>query len=304
MGLDTTIWELLKIKLKKRDDSVLDQYNRLFMVRLLLICAAIGGISWSTDHIHCNVPGYIPDSTEFEEYAHTVETSCWIQGLFIHRDLTSHQDATAYYGITEDIDFDGIIHGSNGSNELCKTKNRMGKKPNEACRKMEKTFFTQYQYLPFLLCTLALLYYLPYMLHKVAAYDIVKLRDVTKHDQKTDSKKMSPQNIRKYFFRNKNRIFPKSLIKPEFQTYENINLLAKVSGKERYSHFKQNMIHYGLLIVVKLLYIGVNIIALFFLDWILGNNFADYGIEVYKWTRLNHFEQYDYLGPREDPKPS
>ena len=153
--------------------------------------------------------------------------------------------------------------------------------------------------------TLALLYYLPYILHKVAAYDIVKLRDVTKHDQKADSKKMSPENVRKYFFRHKEKIFPKLLIKPQSQVYENVNLLAKIKRRPgRYTHFKQNMIHYGLLILVKLLYIGVNIAALFFLDWILGNNFADYGIEVYKWTRLNHFEQYDYLGPREDPKPS
>ena len=51
------IWEFMKIKIRPRDDNIMDQYSRLFMMRLLLFCAAVAGISWSTDQFHCVVPG-------------------------------------------------------------------------------------------------------------------------------------------------------------------------------------------------------------------------------------------------------
>ena len=51
------IWEFMKIKIRPRDDNIMDQYSRLFMMRLCLFCAAVAGISWSTDQFHCVVPG-------------------------------------------------------------------------------------------------------------------------------------------------------------------------------------------------------------------------------------------------------
>ena len=51
--------DFLKIRIKSRDDTMSDQYSRLFMVKLLLVCAAIAGVSWSTDQLNCVIPGML-----------------------------------------------------------------------------------------------------------------------------------------------------------------------------------------------------------------------------------------------------
>ena len=82
------------------------------------------------------------DSTEFEEYARTVQISCWIQGLYIFRALAKETDSVAYYGITKDIDEDGMVD-VDGTKTLCKTFNKIDGRRNEDCKPMEKTFFIQ-----------------------------------------------------------------------------------------------------------------------------------------------------------------
>jgi hypothetical protein len=51
------IQSLIKIKIKARDDGILDQYNRLFMVRVLLMATAVCSLNWYTDKFDCIVPG-------------------------------------------------------------------------------------------------------------------------------------------------------------------------------------------------------------------------------------------------------
>lgn len=53
----TDLKDMLSIEIKSRPDSYSDQYNRLFMLKLLLVCSLIMGISWFTDSINCIVPG-------------------------------------------------------------------------------------------------------------------------------------------------------------------------------------------------------------------------------------------------------
>ena len=48
----------------------------------------------------------------------------------------------AYYGVTKDIDQDGMVEGD-GAKALCKTYNKLDGTYNENCEAMEKTFFTQ-----------------------------------------------------------------------------------------------------------------------------------------------------------------
>ena len=85
--------------------------------------------------------GYVPDSDEFADYARTVSTTCWIEGVYVYRSLaTTNLDQTSYYGITKDIDLDGRL---SGGKELCKTFDRMTHKFNEECEPMDKTFFIQ-----------------------------------------------------------------------------------------------------------------------------------------------------------------
>ena len=53
----TDIKSMLSISIKSRHDSHTDQYNRIFMVKLLLVSSLIMGISWFQDSINCMVPG-------------------------------------------------------------------------------------------------------------------------------------------------------------------------------------------------------------------------------------------------------
>ena len=55
----TDLKDMLSIHIKSRPDSYSDQYNRLFMFKLLLVCSLVTGISWFTDSIHCIIPGQL-----------------------------------------------------------------------------------------------------------------------------------------------------------------------------------------------------------------------------------------------------
>jgi len=53
----TDIKGMLSISIKSRHDSHSDQYNRIFMVKILMISTLIMGISWYRDSITCIIPG-------------------------------------------------------------------------------------------------------------------------------------------------------------------------------------------------------------------------------------------------------
>ena len=53
----TDIKGMLSIAIKSRHDSHADQFNRIFMVKILLVSSLIMGISWFQDSINCIVPG-------------------------------------------------------------------------------------------------------------------------------------------------------------------------------------------------------------------------------------------------------
>ena len=53
----TDIKGLLSVTIKSRHDSHSDQYNRIFMVKLMLVSSLVMGISWFQDSITCIVPG-------------------------------------------------------------------------------------------------------------------------------------------------------------------------------------------------------------------------------------------------------
>lgn len=58
MSSDTNaIQDLLKIRIKSRDDGLTDQYNRIIMVKLLAILSLIMTAAWFEESISCMVPG-------------------------------------------------------------------------------------------------------------------------------------------------------------------------------------------------------------------------------------------------------
>jgi len=257
----TDIKGMLSISIKSRHDSHSDQYNRIFMVKLLLVCTLVMGISWYSDSISC----IIPDAHKID--GGFVSSTCWIQGVYIYKELRARVDEVAYFGIPKDIDFDGILEDSKDK-ELCPMQPKLSSQKKEGCRPMHKTFFIQYQYFPFLIAALAIIFYLPYLLFRAVNNDLISLKDNVKGDGDDKAEK-----ITKYYFSQK--------------TNPNRNNAGRVLGN----------------ILVKILYLVANVVTLTGLDRLLNYEYVGYGNAWLKWTRLSNTVQYDYMGMRDHPKP-
>ena len=49
--ITTDFAKLFSISIKQRTDNYTDQYNRIFMVKVLLACTIVMGASWYTDSV-------------------------------------------------------------------------------------------------------------------------------------------------------------------------------------------------------------------------------------------------------------
>ena len=162
---------LFKVKIKERSDCYSDQFNRIFLVKIMLACCIIMSISWYKDSIKCIVPGVNSIDGGF------VSETCWIQGLYVYRELTDRMNEVAYFGIPRDMDNDGMLK----SGELCSTTGKLGA-INDDCIPMKKTFMLQYQWMPFMIGAFAALYYIPYIFHNSINSDIISLNKLLKSD--------------------------------------------------------------------------------------------------------------------------
>ena len=59
------IKNMLSIHIKPRHDSIPDQYSRIFMVKLLLVCTIIIGVNQYNDKVTCIIPGKEITFSEF-----------------------------------------------------------------------------------------------------------------------------------------------------------------------------------------------------------------------------------------------
>lgn len=69
-----SIKEIVSIKIKARHDSISDQYNRIFMVKMCIISSAIIGVNYFNDKVSCIVANSNGMDGGF------VGSACWIQG--------------------------------------------------------------------------------------------------------------------------------------------------------------------------------------------------------------------------------
>ena len=121
--------------------------------------------------------------------------------------------------------------------------------------------------MPFLIAALAVLYYAPYVVFKINNQDLVSLKDSIKKEN-PDAGKI----VNSYF---NNRVNPQ----------------------------KRSYLRIALDILIKIWYFLANIIALFWLDSLLNNDYVSYGTKWVNWSKLNNSIQFDYLGMRDFPKP-
>ena len=252
----TDIKGMLSVKIKPRNDSYTDQYNRIFMVKILLVCVVIMGISWFNDSIKCLVPGVNSVDGGF------VSQACWIQGVYVYKELMNRPNDVAYFGIPKDMDLDGKLE----SGELCSVSPKLGV-INKKCTPMQKTFFLQYQWMPFLVAALAVLYYLPYIGFRSANNDLISLKNTIKSGA-PDAGKI----IKHYFNR---RVNP---------------------SRSMYLRVVFN-------ILIKVLYIVSNLVAFLGLDNLLNGEFTTYGSKWVAWSKLDNSVAYDYMGKSDHLKP-
>lgn len=249
---------MLTIKIKPRHDGMSDQYSRIFMVKILLISSFIMSISWYKDSIQC----IVPDSHGID--GGFVSATCWIQGVYVYRELIDKIDMVAYYGMPKNMDNDGMLKGTE---ELCSTQPKLDVEPSADCIPMTKTFFLQYQYMPFLIAALAMLYYIPYIAYIASNQDMILLRKDAK-DENAD-----PTQIAKHYFNHKINP-PRTLA---------MRVLMNV--------------------IIKALYFAANLISFLGLNSILNDNYIQYGTKWSRWSVLDNHIAHDYMGMRDFPKP-
>ena len=74
----SSVKEIVSIKIKPRHDSISDQYNRIFMTKMCIICSAIIGVNYFNDNVSCIIANANGMDGGF------VGSACWIQGINLY----------------------------------------------------------------------------------------------------------------------------------------------------------------------------------------------------------------------------
>lgn len=166
--IDDHVKEYLNVKLKNRQDDFTDQVSRIIVTKLLVVFSLILGLVWFKDETNC-ITHPESDTQIPEKFLHN---ACWIKGFYIYPHLSQHMDQSAYYGIPLELENDG--HRDDDSAILCSTKKKSRDK--STCVPMVKQYYTQYQWMPFYLFSLAFLFHYPYILFRLSNTDMASLR--------------------------------------------------------------------------------------------------------------------------------
>lgn len=241
--------------MKTRHDSICDQFNRLFMTRVLLIMSVIMGFDYYSDKVSCMVLGESHLGKDF------IHAACWISGFYIYEEMKTRLDKSSYYGIPYTIDNDGIEY--DGS--LCPTRDKNGKIPG--CNPMTKVYYLQYQWMPFYVGSLAIFYYIPYIIFRMVNTDLVSLKAAITSLPNGDAISI----IRNYF---------------NYKVNPVLFLRLRICWN----------------IFVKTLYILFSLITFYLTDYLLLNNFKYYGTDYLYWSATNPLKQHTNVKHRSRAK--
>ena len=187
----------------------------------------------------------------------------YIAGFYVYRDLKYTEDDrtpswyAGYYGLSKD--FDAV--GRTKDNDIC----TVGQQDN--CQPIEKTFYLQYQWFPFYVASLALLFYLPHFLFRFINTDIISLRAAIK------SLDVNVECLVKNFF--------------NYQINPPSRMYMRIFGN----------------IIVKICYIIVNVVAFTWTDHLLYGEFKNFGTAWLRWNSKIHQTAFDYTKSRKLVKP-
>ena len=177
--------------------------------------------------------------------------------------MQTRLNQSGYYGIPKNMDYDGI----NPLGQLCATTDRALEHVH-GCTPMKKIYYLQYQYMPFFIAALSLLYYFPYIIYKLINTDLFSLKE---HFSKDD---ITLDIISQSFFNH------------EINTQRRMRYRSVIN------------------IFVKVMYLLANLIAFCSIDKLLNNDFSSYGIRYTKWMEIENYLAHSHnLKMRVEPKP-
>ena len=130
-------------------------------------------------------------------------------------------------------------------------------------------FLFQYQWLPFYVCALTLMYYIPYLLFNAVNQDLFTLKNDIKAEDVT----------------------AKKIIKGYFSEIHSLKKRGKFTIRQ------------VLNVAIKLTYFAANILAFTGTDYLLEGEFLNYGVQWVKWSSKPNTIKFDYKGLRDFPKP-
>lgn len=241
--------DILNIKLKSRIDSYTDQFHRIFLSKMAMLASFLLAINWLNDTMSCIIPEHHEINSGFITHA------CWIQGYFVYKALTHNPGTFGYHGIPINIAYDGYYpdYNQDGNTVFCKLE-----ETNPNCVPMKKTFYLQYQWFPFYMALLSLLYYFPYVFYRHYNTDIISLKTCLK------SPDIDVQGILKNYF-NRDE-------KP-------VSTMRRIVAVNLF---------------IKIFYVLVNILAFFGTNELLNGDFMTYGVDWVKWKSQPDHIEYDY----------
>ncbi|XP_066918022.1 innexin inx3-like [Clytia hemisphaerica] len=248
-ALTESVWEVITWKSKTPYDAASDQYTRIFMPKLFIISSLVMGFSYFNDKLNCMVSARLHELKEF------VQETCWIQGFYIYQEMHTRLNESSYYGIPEYNGYDGVTKAG----QLCSMLDRAGGK-NIACNEMTKRYFLHYQWLPFFVCSMAILYFFPYLIFRAGNSDIISLVDLVLTGNMKDVDKL----VNNYF---------------------NYKINSKLKMRI--------IIWFNL--VLKFLYIGINFAGFFLTDFTMDSLFIDYGAAWWEWNKVPNSIAHDIV---------
>ncbi|XP_066918028.1 innexin inx1-like isoform X2 [Clytia hemisphaerica] len=255
-GLTTSLWEVISWKSKSQYDTAGDQYTRIFMPKLFIISSLIMAFSYFNDKLNCMVSSRLNGLKEF------VQETCWIQGFYIYHEMHTKLNESSYYGIPEYTGYNGITKDG----QLCSTINRAGG-VHTKCAPMTKRYFLHYQWVPFYVVSLAILYYVPYLIFKSVNSDLISLVDTVETGNLRDVDKIA-------------------------NNYFNYRINSKVKMK----------IIVWVNLMIKVIFIVVNISGFLLTDYTMDGRFIDYGLNWISWNDVPNHIAHDIV-KRGTPKP-